>query len=227
MTRLAGSLERQELALSQHAPQETYRAVSSLAVVSLLLGLISVVAIFDWSMAVVPLAGVLASLRAWRSIVRRSDELTGKALAQTGLALSVIFWGGGWAWLSFEYATEVPAGYERLTFAELQPDPASPEQLIPPEASAFDGKKVFMKGFVLPGRQTSGITEFLLVWNSGDCCFGGNPPLTHMVAVTLLEPLRMTYSTKQRKVAGTFHVDPGAAAEGHSVVYKLDAEYLQ
>ena len=54
-----------------------------------------------------------------------------------------------------------------------------------------------------------------------------NPPLTHMVAVTLQDPLRMTYSTKQRKVAGTFHVDPGAAAEGHTVVYKLDAEYLQ
>src|SRR3569623_906562 len=124
MTRLAGSLESQDLSLSQHAPQEMYRAVSSLAVVSLLLGLLSVVAIFDWSMAVVPLAGVLASVRAWRSTVRRSDELTGMALAQTGCALSVIFWAGGWAWLSVEYATEVPAGYERLTFAELQPDPA-------------------------------------------------------------------------------------------------------
>jgi hypothetical protein len=91
----------------------------------------------------------------------------------------------------------------------------------------MDGQRVFMKGFVLPGRQSNGIKDFILVWNSGDCCFGATPTTTHMVAVTLNDPLRLNYTTGVRKVAGTFHVEPGAAAEGQDVVYRLDADYLQ
>jgi hypothetical protein len=209
-----------------------YRAVNSLAVVSLLLGVLSVAAWLDWSMAVLPLAGILAGVRSWRTINLRSDELTGKTLAKTGIVLSALFWATGWSWLSYDYATEVPEGYQRVTFDVLQPPasavsntPSAPN--VPRAAVALDGKRVFMKGYVLPARQSTDIKDFILVWNSGDCCFGTTPTVTHMIAVTLQGPLRMDYSTKARKVAGTFHVDPGASADGQGVVYRLDADYLQ
>ncbi|HEX4132773.1 MAG TPA: DUF3299 domain-containing protein [Pirellulales bacterium] len=203
-----------------------YRAVSRLAVLSLALGLFSAVALLDWPLAIVPAVGIVSGLVAWRHVRWHDDTLTGAVLARWGIALSAVFWTAGWGRLSYEYATEIPPGYQRLTFAELQPDPARPDEAIPPAARAADGKRVFLKGYVLPGRQTEGIQEFVLVWTSGDCCFGSDPLPTHMVAVTLDEPLRLSYTTRLRKVAGTFHVEPGSA-DGKSVVYKLQADYLQ
>ncbi|HWA99223.1 MAG TPA: DUF3299 domain-containing protein [Pirellulales bacterium] len=219
-------VQQRPVGLAAEPQLQPYRAVSTLAVVSLLLGVLSAVALLDWPLAMVPLVGMVAGFIAWRRVREQSDTLTGAGLARAGVLLSAGFWIAGWTRLSYEYATEVPAGYERLTFAALQPDPAKPEEIVPPSATQLDGRRVFMKGYVLPGRQTEGIREFVLVWNSGDCCFGSNPALTHMVAVTLDDPLRLSYTTGVRKVAGTFHVE-SADAEGQAVVYKLQADYLR
>ena len=84
-------------------PAFSYRALSISAVFAAGFGVLSVLALFDWWLAVLPLVGVLLGVRARREIGRRSDELTGKGLATTGLALSLGFWLVGWSWLGFVY----------------------------------------------------------------------------------------------------------------------------
>jgi hypothetical protein len=211
----------------------TYRAVSKLAVVSLLLGLISPLAALDWAMAIVPWSAIVTGVTAWQTIRSRQDSLTGLVLAKAGVLLALVFWSGGWSWLAIEYATEVPAGYRRLTFDELQPLETTPaessqtELTLPAAVRELDGQRVFIKGYVLPGRQTHGIKQFLLVWSNGDCCFGGNPPLTHTIEVTLDDRLALNYSPRLTKVAGMFRVNPGATADGLAVLYRLEADYLQ
>ncbi len=134
----------------------------------------------------------------------------------------------GPGWLAYQQATEVPDGYQRVSYESLQPSPSSPGVPIPPEAYALEGKKIFIKGYVYPGREIQGIKTFLLVRDQGDCCFGGNPKITDRVQVTLSDPLRLTYRSRMFHLAGVFHVKPTTAVNaGGGVYYQLDADYLR
>ncbi len=209
---------------------EHYRALSTAAVASLIVGLLSALAILDWTLVAIPVFGVVLSTIALVKVRRNSDELSGAGLARWGLILSIVFLICGPAWLTYVYATEVPDGYSRVSYAELQPDPREVGQLVPPAATALEGKKIFIKGYVYPGRQTHGIREFLLVRDRGDCCFGGDPKITDRIQVKLDRPLKLDYSTRLHKLGGTFHVEvKPSTIDGATggVYYHLKADHLQ
>ncbi len=209
---------------------EQYRALSTAAVASLIVGMLSVLAVLDWPLVAIPVVGVTLSTVALLKVKRHSDELTGAGLASAGLALSLFFLVVGPTRLTYVYLTEVPDGYARTSYAELQPDPKQPAQLVPPSALALEGKKIFIKGFVYPGRQIDGIREFLLVRDRGDCCFGGDPKITERILVKLTPPLKLSYSPRQHKLGGTFHVEvQDKAIDGArgGVFYHLQADHLE
>jgi hypothetical protein len=205
-------------------PAFSYRALAMSAVAAAAVGILSVLALFDWWLAVFPLSGVLLGTYARREIRRRSDELTGMGLATAGLAMSIGFWVVGWSWLGFVYATEVPDGYLRIGYSQLQPDPNLP---IPPAAKDLDGQKVFIKGYVYPTISQHGIREFLLVRDSGSCCFGGNPKITDRIQVRLAEGRSMSYTGYMRRLTGVFRISPAAHVYGTQnvpggVLYQLE-----
>ena len=204
-----------------------YRALSTMAVMSLVLGLLSASAGLAWSLGAIPALGILTGALAWYRIRSNPSELTGTLFAQLGVGLSVLFWGSGWGWLAYEYATEVPDGYLRISYTQLQPEHSG--QLFPPSALDLDGKQVFIKGYVYPGAQTKGIRQFVLVRDNGTCCFGGPAPkTTDMIEVTLQDPLRLEYSTRMRKLGGILRVQPSDSNSSlGQVIYHLDADYLR
>jgi hypothetical protein len=209
-----------------------YRALSSQAVASCVLGVLSMATLLSYeyglALGVVPIVAVVLGIRGWLAVRRLPEELTGKMFAQVGVVLGVLFLIGGYTIAGVVYATEVPAGYERLNYSELQPDESSPGQVIPPDVKKWDGKRVFLKGYAYPGAQQQGIKKFVLCRDNGDCCFGGQPKLTDMVLVELKEPLALTYSRRVQRVAGTFHVSPAQATDNlGGVVYQLEADYLK
>lgn len=209
---------------------EKYRALSTSAVASLIVGLLSCLALFDWMLVAIPAVGILLALLSLVKIRRHRDELTGAGLARAGLALSVLFAVLGPARLTYEYVTELPEGYERVSYARLQPDESQIGQLVPPSALALEGKRIFIKGYVYPGREKDGIRRFLLVRDQGECCFGGNPKITDRIFVTLEDPLRLTYTSRIHKLGGTFHVEAHDSTIDDAtggVFYHLKADYLK
>ncbi|MBI2824108.1 MAG: DUF4190 domain-containing protein [Planctomycetia bacterium] len=207
---------------------EQYKALSVLAVTSGALGLLSSLAFLNWGLALIPVLGVLTGLVALRRIRLRPTELTGSRVAWAGILLSILFLCGGWAYLAYAYVTELPAGYERLSYASLQPDTEVKGEIYPPDVADWNGKRVFIKGYVYPGKQQSGIKQFVLCRDNGDCCFGGQPKLTDRILVTLKGPLALEYSTRLRHVGGTFRFEPANAVDGlGGVIYHLDADYLK
>ena len=197
---------------------------------SLIVGLLSCLALFDWMLVAIPAVGMLLAVLSLVKIRRHRDELTGAGLARAGLALSLFFAVAGPARLTYEYVTELPEGYERVSYARLQPDESQIGQLVPPSALALEGKRIFIKGYVYPGREKDGIRRFLLVRDQGECCFGGNPKITDRIFVTLEDPLRLTYASRIFKLGGTFHVEAYDStiddAKG-GVFYHLKADYLK
>jgi hypothetical protein len=205
-----------------------YRALSPAAVTSCILGIASFAAFLGFWLVVLPLCGLALGVFAVRRIAARPDELTGRLPAMSGIALSAVCLAGGQATLWYRYINEVPPGHVRMSYDDLQPDPRIANEVVPPSAGEFDGKQVFVEGYVLAGTLKDGIRTFILVRDKGTCCFGGNPKLTDRILVALKPGRTFTYTDHLQKLVGRFQVRPGKAIDvSGDVVYQLDdAEIL-
>src|SRR6185503_2078288 len=76
-------------------PVKGYRAVSVLAILSLILGLSSVMTIFSPLLGFVALAAIVVSCVALRQIAVNSDRMSGRSLAVMGVILPCLFLGWG------------------------------------------------------------------------------------------------------------------------------------
>ncbi len=208
---------------------QPYRALSKSAVFCLVIGLLSFTALLFPALLLLPAVGILLGLLGLGKLRRYPEEFTGRTAAVLGLVLNVVLLVSGCSLHAVVYATEVPEGFQRISFAELQPVAEAPHLPIPPGALELDGKKVFIKGYVYPDGQQYNIKRFILIPDMGTCCFGGQPKLTDMVEVTLRDPLRTFFERRKRRLAGTLTVDmrlkPVSGLGG--VYYRLDAEYVR
>ena len=208
-----------------------YRTLSFAAIVALVFGLVStpiaIAASLNPFLLIFPFVGVLVGIGAVLRLRNRTDEFTGFGAAKLGLALSGIVLCIGSVYAAYVYATEVPKGYERVSFTDLQPDPRNPAQQVPPDVGQLDHKKIFLKGYVYPDDQLGAIKRFILVPDMGTCCFGGQPKLTDMVQVTLKDPLRVKYSYFRRSLGGEFFLAQRTADKVGNVIYHLDADYVK
>jgi hypothetical protein len=202
---------------------DAYRALSGVTVAAAALALLSPLAFLDWWLAVVPLFGLVLGGVAIREIARRPAELTGRGISLAAIAVSVVMLLSGLGYQAYVYATELPPGFERLNYAMLQPLPGDPPTAVPESALEMSGRDVLLKGYMYPGKQQQGITQFLLVRDQGDCCFGGNPKITDRVLVNLEDPKGISFTSRQRKIAGRFVVRPtGTAVLDGGVLYHLE-----
>src|SRR3990172_2787169 len=101
-----------------------YRAISTGAIIGLVLGVLSVFTLISAASTLeacllvtpIPVLGMFVSLRSWARIRREGDQLTGSGIALAGFALSLVFLITGVGYGAYVYATEVPDGYQRVSF---------------------------------------------------------------------------------------------------------------
>jgi hypothetical protein len=201
-----------------------YRSLSGVALAAAALAAFAPLALVDWWLTVVPTLAIVLGTVALRDIHRRPLELTGRSLAIGAMLVAAACLVGGVARLSAIYATELPPGFERLSYALLQPAEGDPPDAVPDAVRALDGRDVLLKGYMYPGSRQHGIAQFLLVRDQGDCCFGGNPRITDRVNVQLADPRGIDFTPRLVKIAGRFRVRPtGAPDAGGVVLYHLEA----
>lgn len=206
-----------------------YQSVSRAAVASLVLGVLGLSAFSIWLLVALPLLGVVLALIALRGFQKFPDELLGKPLAVAGLTLCGLTCIFAPAYHRYVYLTEVPDGYTRVDFASLKSKLGEPD--VPPsDALALDGKQVFIKGYIHPTSMDTMLAKrFVLVPDLGTCCFGGQPPLTHMIEVSLAGDQHAQKSYRRQRLAGTLHVNPYMKpVDGLTgVFYQLQADILK
>jgi hypothetical protein len=206
-------------------PASRYRALNPLAVTGTVLAALSIVTALHWGLAVVPIAAIIVGWIALRQIHKAPDEWTGLRLAQIGLGLATAMWVVGYGWLIFAKASEVPFGYHPITYDTLQPDPARPTDPLPQAALDMQDRKIYITGYMQPRRQQTGIREFILCPNNGECPFCiPNPRPTEMIRVILQGDMSTVYSTNLVRVAGRFRVDPNDAT---GIPYAIEVDYLK
>jgi len=177
-----------------------------------------------------PVLGVGFGWIALVNLQKFPDELAGKVGARIGFAISLIclLVSIGTHW--YVYATEVPDGYERISFSDLKPKKRS---RLPygEKAEIVDGEKVFIKGYVRPSTKKKGLKKFIMVGDFGDCCFGGSPKITEIVAVDIQIPKTIDYGWGLRKIGGTFRLNPNTKPirekDIPQVFYEIEADYVK
>ena len=148
---------KERLETPQQTSQEyyQYRALSAGAVLSLALSAVSLPSVFlataNPFLLILPLIGVCFAGTTVRSLRRRQDEYIGLGYARIALATSALTFGIGTCWAIYTYATEVPEGYQRISFSDLQPVPAHKEIPFSPQAAELPEQSV-CEGLRLSGR---------------------------------------------------------------------------
>lgn len=98
---------------------------------------------------------------------------------------------------------------------------------IPPKILELDGKKVAVKGFLLPLKQAEGFTtEFLLLKDQSMCCFGMSPKVNEWIQVQM--PGKGVPARKDELVVlcGTLHVGEFKHSQQLAGVYRLEGDKL-
>lgn len=80
-------------------------------------------------------------------------------------------------------------------------------QLLTEEIEKLDGKRIKIRGFMLPSFQQEGITQFVLVRDNMECCFGPGAMLFDCLIVDLDEGKSATYSIRPVTVEGVFTIE--------------------
>jgi hypothetical protein len=224
-------LEMNAVSKPSAKPAVRYQAINPLAVASVAVGVLSILTALGSSvaawlfLAAIPLAGMALGWRAIKQIRKAPDEWIGRELAWAGVGLSAALWMLGTCWVLFSQASEVPYGFDRVRYEELQPDPNTPTEPIPETALKMHDHKVYIKGYMQPRRQQTGIKDFILCPSSGECPFCiPNPKRTEMIRVRLQGDLDTAYTTHEIGVAGRFRVDKD---DPSGIPYALDAEYVR
>jgi hypothetical protein len=208
-----------------------YRALSRGAITSIVLfvlGLPGLIPTFEPLLALSGF-GLAAGFFAVRTVRRYPAEYSGGLLAQVGVLLNAMLLVGGCTLHTYIYLTEVPDGYDRVAFYELQ----MPEKYADaPTAKALeiDGQNVFLKGYIHPASGGGKLNRFVLVPDLGTCCFGGEPRSTSMIEVTMAPGETVRAGKLKIKLAGKFLVNQYMQTTPefeNPVLYRLQADIVK
>lgn len=210
-----------------------YKPIPVLSPVSLILGLASLVVFVTSFGIIIGAIGAILGFLCFLSSVRNRSEIGGFRMTVVGLLLCLTTSVYGSAKLAYDYSTEVPDGFQRVSFSnDIAEKGFIPKYIAGqttkdyhPDVKALHGEKIFLKGYMYPTRQTEDLTEFILAKDNGDCCFGGEPKTTDMILVKMNKPLAVDFTEKQVSIAGEFHTSPNHS-EGLTQVYEMKASHF-
>lgn len=189
----------------------SYRPMSMMAVIVFVLSLVSLVGAPLWVLLLLPVFTLLlGGLTIWK-LSRARGEYGGMGLATTGMVFSLVALVGGVAYQFYLYQSETPKDFRRVSFVRdisakaIAAQSGSETDRV--QLQALDGQKIFLKGFMYPVEQQTGLRSFLLVKDSGTCCFGGEPAVTDMIGVYMTGAKTANFYSGRVSVAGTFRMN--------------------
>ena len=166
-----------------------YIPVSPWAPIALALGLTGLTGFLGIFGLYVAFFGIFIGIAAVVRIRSSGGFVKGTWMAVIGLVLSVACFGLGSAKMAHAYSTEVPDGYLRVNFpkdvAEKQFIYIGKNRKLHPDVVPLMGQKVYLKGFMWATNDSDGLTQFILLKDNGECCFGGKPKSHDYIFVKL------------------------------------------
>lgn len=123
-------------------------------------------------------------------------------------------------------------GIREITFDDIKlemqkGEPFSRERLTT-RVNDLDRGRVRIRGYILPSFQQSGLTQFVLVRDNQECCFGPGAALHDCVVVRMQPGRTAEFSIRPVAVEGTFRIEELRGPDGgHLAIYALDGETVR
>ncbi|MCA8991988.1 MAG: hypothetical protein KDA88_08415 [Planctomycetaceae bacterium] len=96
-----------------------------------------------------------------------------------------------------------------LKILNMEPVPLDAADYFPEWLNDLNGKQVRIRGWMFPPNKPSGISRFLMMRDSGLCCFGPKAKIYDKIAVNLREDVTTDYiQLRPFDVTGTLVIDP-------------------
>ena len=100
--------------------------------------------------------------------------------------------------------------------------------ILPPAVDALQGQRVRIRGYILPSFQQRGITQFVLVRDNMECCFGPGALLHDCVVVRMRPGKSADFSIRPVAVAGSFRIEELKGPDGkHLAVFAIDGDAVE
>lgn len=113
--------------------------------------------------------------------------------------------------------------FDDIKFEMEKGAPYDPE-LLTDKIRSYEGKKIRIRGYILPGFQERGITEFVLVRDNMECCFGPGAALYDCILVQMAPGKTTSYSYRPIAVEGVFEIETFEGPDGYPLaIYRIQA----
>jgi len=117
--------------------------------------------------------------------------------------------------------------FDAFRFEYTKGDPFE-RKMLTPEIEKFVGKKIRLRGWIMAGNQSTGITEFYLLRHNLECCFGPEAYLYDNMLVKLNAGLTVDFTNRPVAVDGVFDIHEFKLPDGTwGSVYLLTAEQVK
>ena len=92
----------------------------------------------------------------------------------------------------------------------------------------LDEQPIKIRGYILPSFQQKGITQFVLVRDNMECCFGPGAALYDCILVEMVKGTSASFTVRPVSVTGTFSVSEFKDPDGnHLAIYRIDGEAVK
>lgn len=100
--------------------------------------------------------------------------------------------------------------------------------MLTPAIEALTGQRVRLRGYMLPSFQQSGLTQFVLVRDNMECCFGPGAALFDCVVINMVPGRTAEFSVRPVAVEGTFAIKDFLGPDGkHLAIYEMAGEAVR
>lgn len=112
-----------------------------------------------------------------------------------------------------------------LTFDDIALDMEEGDEyssdLLTEEVKSFRGKRISLRGYILPTNEQSGITSFVFVRDNEECCFGPGAAIYDCVLVKLKKDHSVEYTVRPVTVEGEFIVKEYRIGNRLMAIYRM------
>lgn len=111
---------------------------------------------------------------------------------------------------------------------EMKKEERFERRMLTPEIEQLDGQRIRIRGYILPTFRQTGLTEFVLVRDNMECCFGPGAALYDAILVQMNAGVSTDFSIRPVAVEGVFSVRELIGPDGkHLAVYHLQGEAVK
>ncbi len=111
---------------------------------------------------------------------------------------------------------------------EMEKGSAFSRDLLPKRVTSLERERVRIRGYILPSFQQTGLTQFVLVRDNMECCFGPGAALYDCIVVRMAPGKTANFSIRPVAVSGDFHLEELRGPDGrHLAIYAIDGEDVQ